>query len=319
LPFVRFGESDSAAVGDWVVAIGNPFGFGGTATAGIISARGRDLQSGPYVDFIQIDASINSGNSGGPVFGANGDVIGINTAIYSPNGGNVGLGFAIPANDAQIIVNELRDRGVVKRGWLGVQSQDVDDALADSLGLETVSGALIADIVSDSPAANAGAEIGDVIVEFDGDQVINSKALARLVSRAETGTQAKMIIVRNGKRQALRPRIDERDDNPTIAAVSSSSTQFGLQVVPLTSVERDQLGIDESVDGVVVVAVNPNGEAARKGIRRGDVISRVNRDLIHTPNELLQALADSRSNDHHQVAVLVHRGSTRHFVTLGLS
>lgn len=318
LPYVEFGDSDAAAVGDWVVAIGNPFGFGGTATAGIISARGRDLQSGPYIDFIQIDAPINSGNSGGPVFDANGHVIGVSTAIYSPNGGNVGLGFAIPASDAQLIVAELRDKGTVERGWLGVQIQDIDDALADSLGLENAAGALVADVIVDSPAAEAGVNVGDVIIGFDGADVADSKVLTRLVSHTESDAKAKMIVIRDGKRMVLKPRIRELEDNPTVASTSPSGSELGLQVAPLSQTERDQLGIAASIEGVVVVAVDPMGEAARKGIRRGDVISRVNGDPIHTPNDLRQAVTTSHAKDRHQIAVLVQRGANRQFITLGL-
>ena len=318
LPYVEFGDSDRIAVGDWVVAIGNPFGFGGTATAGIISARGRDLQSGPYVDFIQIDAPINSGNSGGPVFDDTGHVVGINTAIYSPNGGNVGLGFAIPSSDAQLIVAELQDNGAVERGWLGVQIQDVDDALAESLGLDSVAGALVAQVVPGSPAADAGASVGDVIIEFNDNVVIDSKSLTQLVSHAETGEKVDMLVLRDGKRKALRPRISVLEDSPSVASASPNNTELGLEVAPLNESARNQLGIAPTVDGIIVVGVDPTGEGARQGIRRGDVISRVNQKAIHAPQDLRQAISDSHAKNQHQIAVLVHRGTTQQFVTLGL-
>jgi serine protease Do len=211
LPALSFGDSDLARVGDWVLAIGNPFGLGGSATAGIISARGRDIRSGPYDDYMQIDAPINSGNSGGPVFNANGDVIGVNTAIYSPNGGNVGIGFAIPAKVVQSVVQELRTSGSVRRGWLGVQIQDVNEDLAASFGLEKAGGALVGDVVADSPAAKAGLQVGDVIVAFDGKDIDTARTLSLAVAAADPSARVPIRVLRDGKNRTLHVRLGEAE------------------------------------------------------------------------------------------------------------
>jgi serine protease Do len=198
LPYVAFGDSDRARVGDWVVAIGNPFGLGGTATAGIISARGRDIESGPYDDYLQLDAPINFGNSGGPVFNTAGEVVGVNTAIFSPNGGNIGIGFAIPANQAKAIVADLKESGSVERGWLGVQIQGLDDDLAGSLGLPSEKGALVAEVVGDGPAAKAGVQAGDVITRFNGREIDSPRTLSRVVAEAPPSRPATVTVWRDG-------------------------------------------------------------------------------------------------------------------------
>jgi len=204
LPFVEFGDSDRARVGDWVLAIGNPFGLGGTVTAGIISARGRDIQSGPYDDYLQIDAPINRGNSGGPIFNAAGEVIGINTAIFSPTGGSIGIGFAIPANQAAVIIAQLKDSGRVTRGWLGVQIQDLDEDLAESLDLASDEGALVAEVLASGPAENAGVMPGDVITDFDGHDIDSAKTLSRVVGLTAPGKRVIVNILRQGETRELR-------------------------------------------------------------------------------------------------------------------
>lgn len=199
LPYVSFGDSDAARVGDWVVAVGNPFGLGGSVTAGIISARGRDIHAGPFDDFLQVDAPINRGNSGGPLFSTSGEVIGINTAIYSPNGGNVGIGFATPSSLARTVIAQLREKGSVERGWLGVTIQSVTDDIADSLGLDEAEGALVSKVLPDSPAASAGLQQGDVILALNGQRITRFKTLPRLVAEAKTGKPATVTVWRDGR------------------------------------------------------------------------------------------------------------------------
>ena len=224
LPYVAFGDSDNARVGDWVVAIGNPFGLGGTATAGIISARGRDIQSGPYDDYLQLDAPINFGNSGGPVFNTAGEVVGVNTAIFSPNGGNIGIGFAIPANQAKTVVAQLREKGSVERGWLGVQIQDLDEELAASLGLEQNHGALVADVVEDAPAQHAGLKQGDVITRFNDHEIDNARTLSRVVAATSPSESAKVTVWRNGKAQELRVKVGEASNSDEVASNEPAAT-----------------------------------------------------------------------------------------------
>ena len=209
LPHVSFGDSDHARVGDWVVAIGNPFGLGGTATAGIVSARGRDIQSGPYDDYLQLDAPINFGNSGGPVFNVNGEVIGVTTAIFSPNGGNIGIGFAIPANQAKIVTTELRTNGSVERGWLGVQIQNLDDELAASLKVPNQQGALVAEVLKDGPAARSGVVAGDVITKFNDREIDSARTLSRVVANTPPNKSAKVTVWRDGKNRELTVKLGE--------------------------------------------------------------------------------------------------------------
>ncbi len=217
LPHVAFGDSDHARVGDWVVAIGNPFGLGGTATAGIVSARGRDIQSGPYDDYLQLDAPINFGNSGGPVFNAGGDVIGVTTAIFSPNGGNIGIGFAIPANQAKTVIGELRNNGSVERGWLGVQIQNLDDELAASLKVPNQHGALVAEVVKDGPAAHGGVLAGDVITRFNDREIDSARTLSRVVAEAAPSKAAKVTVWRDGKSRELNVKLGEAAKSEQVA------------------------------------------------------------------------------------------------------
>lgn len=319
LPFVRFGDSDKAEVGDWVVAIGNPFGFGGSATAGIISARGRDLRSESYVDFLQIDAPINSGNSGGPIFDEHGEVIGINTAIYSPNGGNVGLGFAIPAADAVDIIDTLKNEGQVSHGWLGVQIQNLDDELAEGLDLESSTGALIVDVVPDSPAAKAGLIAGDVVRRFGDIDVGDAKDLSRSVARADRDHPTPMSIIRDGKRKTLKVRIRAAATEQVAAAMPADKAALGLAIAPLTDADRSALGLSADATGVVVSDVEPNSDAATKGIRRGDVIVRINDQMVKSVKDVSIAVKDAERADRHFVAMLVQRGESKRFVSVNLA
>jgi serine protease Do len=323
LPYVAFGDSDEARVGDWVVAIGNPFGLGGSATAGIISARGRDIRSGPYDDYLQLDAPINSGNSGGPVFNVAGEVVGVNTAIFSPNGGNIGIGFAIPANQAKDIVADLKESGSVERGWLGVQIQDLDEDLAASLGLSDTEGALVNAVVGDGPAARGGVQAGDVITRFNGRDVDSPRTLSRVVAAATPNTGANVTVWRDGRSRDLTIELGEAQ-NEAVAAVTpggggaQGSAALGLTLRGLTDGDRASLGLDGDVVGAVVTAVAPGSAAAEKGIRPGDVITRVNQQDVTNVADAVTALNGVRERDE-TALLLVRRGDGQRFVALSFS
>jgi serine protease Do len=322
LPYVEFGDSDAARVGDWVLAIGNPFGLGGSATAGIISARGRDIQSGPYDDYLQIDAPINSGNSGGPVFNASGQVIGINTAIYSPNGGNIGIGFAIPARQARNVVDALRDHGAVTRGWLGVQIQSLDSDLAAALGADDGHGALVAEVFSGSPADRAGIEAGDVIRRFAGESVEDQRHLSRLVGAARPGDSVDVEILRDGKRRTVEVRLGDQDKSGPVvsdrgpADGESHGAPAGLTLQELTPAQRSELDLPAGTSGVLVAAVEPDSAAAKKGIAPGDVITEINQRAVGSVSDAVDALDDSTNE---RAVLVVQRGDQKRYVALALS
>jgi serine protease Do len=323
LPYVEFGNSDSARVGDWVVAIGNPFGLGGTATAGIISARGRDIQSGPYDDYLQLDAPINFGNSGGPVFNVSGEVIGVNTAIFSPNGGNIGIGFAIPANQAKDIVASLKENGSVERGWLGVQIQNLDDELADTLGLTDARGALVAEVMADGPAARGGVQAGDVITRFNGQEVDSARTLSRVVAAAPPSEAAKVTVWRDGRSRELSVELGAAEQTEQVASANTGAGQqgsaaLGLTLRPLTDQDRTQLNLPSEAQGALVVAVAPSSPAAEKGIRPGDVITRVNQQVVSSVSDAVAALNAAKEGDDNAL-LLVRRGDSQRFVALSFS
>jgi serine protease Do len=319
LPALGFGDSDRARVGDWVVAIGNPFGLGGTATAGIISARGRDIQSGPYDDYLQIDAPINSGNSGGPVFNAAGEVIGINTAIFSPNGGNIGIGFAIPANNAERILAELREGGTVSRGWLGVQIQDLNEELASHFALDNPQGALIAEVQPDSPAEAGGLEAGDIVTGLNGRDIDSARTLARVVGSLDQGEKVEIEVWRDGAREELEITIGDRSTGQQVASRGGipgrAGTSLGLTVEGLTPELRADLNLPRDATGAVVTAVEPNSPAARQGIQVGDVIRSVNGQPVESARDVASGLAGLQSGDESALVLLQRNGSSR-FVTL---
>jgi serine protease Do len=323
LPYVEFGDSETARVGDWVLAIGNPFGLGGSATAGIISARGRDIQSGPYDDYLQIDAPINSGNSGGPVFNAAGQVIGINTAIYSPNGGNIGIGFAIPARQAVNVVDSLREHGAVTRGWLGVQIQSLDSDLAAALGADDGRGALVAEVFAGSPADRAGIEAGDVIRQFDGQAVEDQRHLSRLVGTARPGKSVDVEVLRDGKRRTVEVRLGDQDESsPTLSDRSDGGSQdahgapAGLTLQELTPSQRAALELPVGTSGVLVAAVESDSAAAKKGIQPGDVITEINQRAVGSVSDAVEALDDSKNE---RALLVVQRGEQKRYVALALS
>ncbi len=322
LPFVKFGDSESARVGDWVVAIGNPFGLGGSTTSGIISARGRDINSGPLDDFIQIDAPINRGNSGGPLFNTKGEVIGVNSAIYSPNGGSVGIGFAIPANLAENVVSQLADSGIVQRGFLGVHIQAVSDEIAESLGLEKARGALVTKVVSDSPADEAGLEAGDIILEFDGKDVNKMRDLPKLVANTSGSEEVSMKVWRNNDAITLSAIVGD-DKAGQVAVIdendASSTGNLGLALAQLNDENRDRYGLEKETDGVVIVDVNPDGNAAKKGLREGDVIKRVGQSAVTTPDDVQNAVSANRKAQKKSVLLLVERENNTRYVVVPMS
>jgi serine protease Do len=324
LPHAAFGDSDSTRAGDWVIAIGNPFGLGGTATTGIVSARGRDIQSGPFDDFLQIDAPINRGNSGGPLFDTAGRVIGVNTAIYSPNGGNVGIGFAIPASQAAPIIEQLRVDGHVERGWLGVQIQQIDEELAEGLGLDSTRGALVAEVVSDSPAESAGLRPGDVIVGFDDNEVEDIKDLTRQVASLLPDSEVELELWRNGRTVTVHVDLGENPEDVAVQRASGrrdggNADRLGLSLAPLTPENRSRFGIDDGVEGALVAAVEPGSPAARKGLRPGDVILRVGQEAVTGPAEVSDEIEHLREDERASVVFQIARGTGQRFLAVPLT
>lgn len=329
LPSVGFGDSDGIRVGDWVLAIGNPFGLGGSVTAGIISARGRDINAGPYDDFLQTDASINRGNSGGPMFNMKGEVIGINTAIYSPSGGSVGIGFAIPTSTAKPVIDQLINSGSVSRGWLGVHIQHVSEEIAEGLGLDTPRGALVSSVADGGPSARAGIETGDVILSFDGKKIAEMRELPRVVASTPVGKKVKVEVWRDGARKALSvvlgdlARGEEQlasndNDAPTRSAQSEEIETLGLTVSTITRELRQRYDLKEDAPGVVVTAVDGNGPAADKGIRAGDVIVEVAQEDVASPADVADQVAEAKRRGRKTVLVLIEGQNGLRFVAVKL-
>lgn len=317
LPFVSFGDDSTSRVGDWVLAIGNPFGLGGTVTAGIISARNRDIQSGPYDQYIQTDASINRGNSGGPMFNMDGEVIGINTAIYSQSGGNIGIGFAVPSTQAEIVVNQLREFGRTKRGRIGVTIRGVNDDIAESLGLENSDGAMVNSVLEDSPSSNAGVEFGDIIIEFNGTSIKEVRDLTTIVANTEIGKTVDMVVLRKGKRETLEITIDELDEGASTeeeakeAAKEELETVLGLSLTELDDEAREELEIDEEIDGVLITNVDSeSGREGLRGLRRGDVIVQVTQRDVKSIEDVKERIEDQREAGRSVVLLSIFRRGT---------
>lgn len=322
LPTIAWGDSGKLKLGDQILAIGNPFGIGTTVTAGIVSARGRDLNSGPYDDFIQIDAPINHGNSGGPLVDRDGRVVGINTAIYSPNGGSVGVGFAIPSDQARTIVAKLQKNGSIEHGYLGVQIQGVSQDVADAIGLAKPQGALVADVTEGSPAAKAGLKAGDVVINVGSDSVASPKDLSRLVADLSPGDKQTLTVWRDGKSVELKVAIGGGDDGQQLASASGSEKQaqsgprIGVALADLTPDIRARLGLSQKVEGAVVANVAPDKPAEKAGLQTGDVILSVNDKTVRDASEAKNAVADAAKTEKKSVLLLVQRGGNKTFVAV---
>jgi len=316
-PYVKFADT-SPQIGDWVVAVGNPFGLGGTVTAGIVSARGRDIGAGPYDDYVQIDAPINKGNSGGPAFDVNGNVIGVNTAIYSPSGGSVGIGFDIPAETAKLVVAQLKASGHVTRGWLGVQIQPVTASIADSLGLKKAEGALVDEPQSGSPAAKAGIQSGDVITAVNGTPVKDARTLARTIAMLAPDSPVKLDVTRNGQSKTLAltlaqmPNEQQAKADTGTAQPTSGVPHLGLTVAPANEVSG------AGGQGVVVTAVDPDGPAAEQGFQTGTIILDVGGKTVANAGDVRSALTEAKARGKHEVLMRVKMGDATRFVALPL-
>jgi serine protease Do len=326
LPYVSLGDSSAAQVGDWVMAVGNPFGLGGTVTTGIISARGRDINEGPYDDFLQIDAPINRGNSGGPTFNLDGQVIGINTAIYSPNGGSVGIGFAIPSNEAKTIISQLEAHGKISRGWLGVQIQPVTPAIAASLGLKDAHGALVAVVTANGPAAQAGLKQGDVILAFNGTKVDELRDLPRLVAGAAPDSTASLSVWRDGRTVAVETTVGEMPNNPKIAEAetgnqaepSAEASAVGMHFEPLTDRLRRELRVAKDVHGVVVTRVDNGSAAEDGGVNGGDIVVAINQQPVETPQQAAHKLNEAAHSAKKSALLLLNRHGVTEYVGVDL-
>jgi len=326
---VPWGNSDQARIGDWVLAIGNPFGLGGTVTAGIVSARARDIQAGPYDDFIQTDASINRGNSGGPLFNGAGEVIGINTAIFSPSGGSIGIGFAIPASLAKPVIDDLKAFGKTRRGWLGVRIQSLDPELAESMGLNEPKGALIASVNDGGPAAKAKLKPGDVILKFDGRDINEMRKLPRIVAETAINKKVPVEIWRDGKRQTIDVAVGElpeepeevaakTPDKPQAQSAGQSITGTGLTVSPLTPALRERFGLEEDTAGLVVTDVK-DGPASEKGIKPGDVIIEAGNKPVRAPADLVKAVEAAKASNQKFLLLRVENPQALRYVALPLA
>lgn len=325
LASVAFGSSDALKVGDWVIAVGNPFGLGGSVSAGIVSARGRNINAGPFDDFIQTDAAINRGNSGGPLFNAAGEVVGINSAIFSPTGGSVGIGFAVPADMARPIIEQLRQFGRTHRGWLGVKIQEVSDEIAESLGLKSTGGALVLEISPKSPAAGS-LQVGDVITRFAGREVREMRQLPRMVAETKVGSKVDLTIWRKGRELTLpitlgevktgKQARDDRDAAPEDAPDANTPTVLGMVVTPITPALRGQLHLPKASNGLIVRELDRQGVAAKNGVLPGDIIAEVNQQPVSSSGDLKAALATAKKQGKKFSLLRVQRRDGSLFVTV---
>ncbi|MCJ7787261.1 MAG: Do family serine endopeptidase [Methyloceanibacter sp.] len=323
LKAISFGDSSKMRVGDWVMAIGNPFGLGGSVTVGIISATKRDINAGPYDDFLQTDAAINRGNSGGPLFNMEGQVIGVNTAIISPTGGSIGIGFAVPSNSAVQVVNQLKQYGETRRGWLGVHVQNVTEEIALSLGLQEPAGALVAKVSPDSPAADSGIQPSDVILKFDGQPIENMRDLPRAVAATPIGKNVALELLRKGQTVDVNVTVGrlpadeeaediiedeadvEEDDAESEALPSAREELLGLSIAPLTDELRDRYGIGKTIEGVIITEVKPDSPAAQKNVKAGDVIVEVTQEKVTKPQDVMDRLLAVKQSGRRSVLLLL--------------
>jgi serine protease Do len=318
LPYVEFGDAAKVRVGQPVMAVGNPFGLGGTVTTGIVSARGRDIHSGPFDDYIQTDAAINRGNSGGPLFDMDGKVIGINTAIFSPTGGNIGLGFAIPSSLAQPVIVQLKTNGKIERGLLGVQIQPMTEELAKSMSLEGEKGALIAQVSPDSPALAAGLKAGDVIKSVDGKEVATVRDLTRTISATKPGTSVKLGVWRDGKDMTLTAKVgDQKDEGAVVKASADKADKkaeplsYGLSLAPLSDEARQELKLKDSVKGAVIASVEPGSPADEQGLKAGDVLQQVGKETVDDPKMAADKLKEAKKAGKPVLMKIYREGMTR--------
>jgi len=323
LAFVPWGDSEASRVGDWVMAMGNPLGQGFSVSAGIVSARGRSL-SGTYDDYIQTDAAINRGNSGGPLFNMDGEVVGVNTAILSPNGGSIGIGFAMSSRVAENVIQQLQDFGETRRGWLGVRIQDVTDDLADGLGLEEARGALVTD-VPEGPALEAGMESGDVILSFDGVDVDDTRGLVQQVANTSVGSEVRVVVFRDGQTETLHVTLGRREEGEAAVPASISREEepttsdfLGLTVSGMTDELREQLGLSEDAEGLVVADVAEDSEAFEKGLRPGDIITEAAQESVSSIADLDARIDAAREAGRKSLVLLVRRDGDPRFVALTL-
>jgi serine protease Do len=320
LPFVTFADATKVRVGQPVMAVGNPFGLGGTVTTGIVSARGRDIHSGPFDDYIQTDAAINRGNSGGPLFDMDGKVIGINTAIFSPSGGSVGLGFAIPSSLAEPVVAQLKANGRVERGLLGVQIQPVTEELAQSMSLGSEKGALVAQVTPDSPALAAGIKSGDVIKSVDGKNIESIRDLTRMISAIKPGTSVKLGVWRDGKDMSMTAKVGDQKDEAAVVktkadqpadAKKAEPMSYGVSLAPISPEARQELKLDDSIKGVVVAAVEPGSPADDQGLKAGDVLQQVGKDSVDSPKMAAEKLKEAKKTGKPVLMKIYREGMTR--------
>jgi len=329
---VPWGDSDKSRVGDWVIAIGNPFGLGGSVTAGIVSARGRDIRQGAYDDFIQTDAAINQGNSGGPLFNMDGEVIGINTAIYSRSGGSIGLGFSIPANQAKLVIAQLRQFGHPRRGYIGVKIQPVSQDIADSVGLKEPTGAMIAAMDDSGPAAKAKLQGGDVVLKFNGVPIKEMRNLPRTVAETEIGKTVPVVVWRDGKEVSLDITVGEMPDDAKVATNDNKPADakkpsskpvdvaaLGLKIAPVTDDLRTKFQLPDGQKGVVIVDVAPKSSATEKGLKPGDVIVEVQQEEVTTPTAMADRVDRFRKSGRKSVLLLVQTGDGMRYIALPLT
>jgi len=316
LTFVRFGDSDKIRIGDWVMAIGNPFGLGGTVTTGIVSARGRDINSGPYDNFIQTDAAINRGNSGGPLFNQDGEVIGVNTAIISPTGGSIGIGFAIPSELVQSVVAQLEEFGETRRGWLGVRIQPVTDDIAESLDMDEAHGALVADIVKGGPVDNGSIMPGDVIIKFAGRDIDEMRDLPRIVAESPVGEEVDVVVIRKGEEKTVKVTLGRLEDGEKMMETQEQAANepetakiLGMEVAELDQTLREKFEISDEIKGVVITSVDEDSAAAEKRIEAGNVIVEIAQESVDTPQDVEDRIEELK-NDGRRNALLMIANQT---------
>ncbi len=331
LPALEWADSEKARVGDWVMAIGNPFGLGGSVSVGIISARARDINSGPFDDFIQTDAAINRGNSGGPLFNMEGKIVGVNAAIFSTSGGNIGIGFAIPASMSAPVIKQLKEEGRTHRGWLGVKIQTVTAEIAESLGLKDEQGALVLDVTKDSPAAKAGVLAGDIITSFDGHDVQTMRKLPRIVADTKPGRKVPMEILRKSEKKTLLVTITELEEDEDTKTTESSAPEskkedaisgtrkiYGIELAALNADLKKKFNIDSASGGVVIVSVDKTSDAAQKGLQRGDVITAINQEDVKDLPKAISLLEKAKEMKRKSVLLLVSRAGDTRFVAVNI-